>query len=423
MIKRDYYLNQIIDRMWNGNIKVITGIRRGGKSTLLFKLFKDYLISSGVPNDNIIGIALDLRKNYKFRNPIFLCDYIQGIVENNTDKKYYLLIDEVQFTITVKDKESGVDVTIYDMLNELKSYDNLDCYVTSSNSKMLSSDIATEFRGRSSQIRVFPLSFEEFYSWRGGVVSEALNEYMIYGGMPGLIEENTDLKKRSYLKNLYDEIYIRDLVEHAHIQREDVMNEILDYLASQVGSLTNASKIAGAINTKTNNKITDDTISKYVKHAIDAFLISEARRYDVKGKRYFEYPNKYYYEDIGLRNARLGYRQFETGHIMENIIYNELIRRGYQVDVGVIEDRRNGEHKIKEIDFVVNYFDKRIYIQSAYKMDGEDKSNSELDSLTLTGDFFKKIIIRNDILTSFYDDNGILHVNLTEFLLGKIELF
>jgi len=423
MIKRDYYLNQIIDRMWNGNIKVITGIRRGGKSTLLFKLFKDYLISSGVPNDNIIGIALDLRKNYKFRNPIFLCDYIQGIVENNKDKKYYLLIDEVQFTITVKDKESGVDVTIYDMLNELKSYDNLDCYVTGSNSKMLSSDIATEFRGRSSQIRVFPLSFEEFYSWRGGVVSEALNEYMIYGGMPGLIEENTDLKKRSYLKNLYDEIYIRDLVEHAHIQREDVMNEILDYLASQVGSLTNASKIAGAINTKTNNKITDDIISKYVKHAIDAFLISEAKRYDVKGKRYFEYPNKYYYEDIGLRNARLGYRQFETGHIMENIIYNELIRRGYQVDVGVIEDRRNGEHKIKEIDFVVNYFDKRIYIQSAYKMDGEDKANSELDSLTLTGDFFKKIIIRNDILTSFYDDNGILHVNLTEFLLGKIELF
>lgn len=423
MIKRDYYLNQIIDRMWNGNIKVITGIRRGGKSTLLFKLFKDYLISSGVPNDNIIGIALDLRKNYKFRNPIFLCDYIQGIVENNKDKKYYLLIDEVQFTITVKDKESGVDVTIYDMLNELKSYDNLDCYVTGSNSKMLSSDIATEFRGRSSQIRVFPLSFEEFYSWRGGVVSEALNEYMIYGGMPGLIEEDTDLKKRSYLKNLYDEIYIRDLVEHAHIQREDVMNEILDYLASQVGFLTNASKIAGAINTKTNSKITDDTISKYVKRAIDAFLISEARRYDVKGKRYFEYPNKYYYEDIGLRNARLGYRQFETGHIMENIIYNELIRRGYQVDVGVIEDRRNGEHKIKEIDFVVNYFEKRIYIQSAYKMDGEDKSNSELDSLTLTGDFFKKIIIRNDILTSFYDDNGILHVNLTEFLLGKIELF
>lgn len=423
MIKRDYYLNQIIDRMWNGNIKVITGIRRGGKSTLLFKLFKDYLISSGVPNDNIIGIELDLRKNYKFRNPIFLCDYVQNIVENNTDKKYYLLIDEVQFTITVKDKESGVDVTIYDMLNELKSYDNLDCYVTGSNSKMLSSDIATEFRGRSSQIRVFPLSFEEFYSWRGGVVSEALNEYMIYGGMPGLIEENTDLKKRSYLKNLYDEIYMRDLVEHAHIKREDVMNEILDYLASQVGSLTNASKIAGAINTKTNNKITDDTISKYVKHAIDAFLISEAKRYDIKGKMYFEYPNKYYYEDIGLRNARLGYRQFETGHIMENIIYNELIRRGYQVDVGVIEDRRNGTYKIKEIDFIVNYFDKRIYIQSAYKMDGEDKANSELDSLTLTGDFFTKIIIRNDILTSFHDDNGILHVNLLEFLLGKIELF
>lgn len=423
MIKRDYYLNQIIDRMWNGNIKVITGIRRGGKSTLLFNLFRDYLLSIGVQEENIIEIELDLRRNYKFRNPILLCEHIQSIVENNKDKRYYLLIDEVQFTITVKDKESGVNVTIYDMLNELKSYENLDCYVTGSNSKMLSSDIATEFRGRSSQIKVYPLSFEEFYSWRGGVVSEALNEYMIYGGMPGLVTENTNQKKRSYLKNLYDEIYMRDLVEHAHIKREDVMNEILDYLASQVGSLTNASKIAGAINTKTNNKITDDTISKYIKHTIDAFLISEARRYDVKGKMYFEYPNKYYYEDIGLRNARLGYRQFEIGHIMENIIYNELVRLGYQVDVGVIEDRRDGVRKIKEIDFVVNNFDRRIYIQSAYKIDGEDKANSELDSLKLTGDFFKKIIIRNDILTSYYDESGILHANLVEFLLGKVELF
>ena len=327
--------------MWNGNIKVITGIRRGGKSTLLFNLFKEYLLSTGVSENHIIEIELDKRKYYKFRDPIYLCDYVENIVKKEKNDKYYLFIDEVQFTQKVKDKESGIEVSIYDMLNELKAYSNLDCYVTGSNSKMLSSDIATEFRGRSSQIKVYPFSFEEFYSYRGGVASEALDEYMLYGGMPGLINEPTAERKRSYLKNLYDEIYIKDLVEHARVQRQDVLEELLDYLASSIGSLTNANKITGAINAKTSNKISDDTIAKYIKHTIDAFLISEARRYDVKGKMYFDYPNKYYYSDVGLRNVRLNYRQIDSGHIMENIIYNELIRRGYSVDVvGIIIEEK-----------------------------------------------------------------------------------
>ena len=423
MIQRNFYLNQIIERMWNGNIKVITGIRRGGKSTLLFNLFKEYLLSTGVSENHIIEIELDKRKYYKFRDPIYLCDYVENIVKKEKNDKYYLFIDEVQFTQKVKDKESGIEVSIYDMLNELKAYSNLDCYVTGSNSKMLSSDIATEFRGRSSQIKVYPFSFEEFYSYRGGVASEALDEYMLYGGMPGLINEPTAERKRSYLKNLYDEIYIKDLVEHARVQRQDVLEELLDYLASSIGSLTNANKITGAINAKTSNKISDDTIAKYIKHTIDAFLISEARRYDVKGKMYFDYPNKYYYSDVGLRNVRLNYRQIDSGHIMENIIYNELIRRGYSVDVGVVEDRSNHNKKIKEIDFVVNNFDKKIYIQSAFRMDEQKKKETELDSLKLTGDFFKKIVIRNDIPTSFYDDDGIMHCRLIDFLLNKVELF
>ena len=409
--------------MWNGNIKVITGIRRGGKSTLLFNLFKEYLLSTGVSENHIIEIELDKRKYYKFRDPIYLCDYVENIVKKEKNDKYYLFIDEVQFTQKVKDKESGIEVSIYDMLNELKAYSNLDCYVTGSNSKMLSSDIATEFRGRSSQIKVYPFSFEEFYSYRGGVASEALDEYMLYGGMPGLINEPTAERKRSYLKNLYDEIYIKDLVEHARVQRQDVLEELLDYLASSIGSLTNANKITGAINAKTSNKISDDTIAKYLKHTIDAFLISEARRYDVKGKMYFDYPNKYYYSDVGLRNIRLNYRQIDSGHIMENIIYNELIRRGYSVDVGAVEDRSNHNKKIKEIDFVVNNFDKKIYIQSAFRMDEQKKKETELDSLKLTADFFKKIVIRNDIPTSFYDDDGIMHCRLIDFLLNKVELF
>ena len=422
MINREYYLNQIISKMWDGNIKVITGIRRCGKSTLLFDLFYGHLIKSGVEENNIIKIELDKRKYLKYRNPIYLCDYVENIVTNDKNNKYYLFIDEVQLTNEVKDKESNIVATIYDMLNELKGYPNLDCYVTGSNSKMLSSDIATEFRGRSSQIKVYPLSFKEIYEFKQIDKRDLLDEYMQYGGMPGLINLNTDEEKKAYLDNLYSEIYLKDLVEHGKIRREDILEEVLNYLASQISSLTNSSNIANSINVKTTSKIDDGLITRYLNQLKDAFLISEAKRYDIKGKTYFDYPNKYYYTDIGLRNSRLNYRQNDQGHIMENIIYNELIMRGYSVDIGVVEDRRDGTKKQKEIDFIVNNFDNKIYIQSALRIEEDAKMNSELDSLKLTKDFFKKIIIRNDIISSFYDENGIMHANLIDLLLEKVDI-
>jgi len=424
MIQRDSYLNKIIERMWDGNIKVITGLRRCGKSTLLFELFSDYLLSNGADENKIIKIKLDERKYYKFRNPIKLCDYVLDLISKDAESKYYLFIDEVQFTVNVKDKDNDdIEISIYDMLNELRGYKNLDVYVTGSNSKMLSKDIATQFRGRSTQIKVYPFSFKEFYSYRGGTISEAIDEYLLYGGMPGLVNEISIESKRNYLKNLYEEIYIKDLVERGKIQREDVLDFLLDYLSSSVGSLTNPNKITNAINDKLTIKISNDTISKYLNDMIDAFLISEVKRYDVRGKKYFIYPNKYYYSDVGLRNVRLNYRQMDYGFMMENVIYNELVRRGYSVDVGVIEDRRDGSKKIREIDFVVNDFDKKIYIQCSYKMDDDIKINSEVDSLKLTNDFFKKIIIRRDIITSFYDESGIFNCSLEDFLLDKVELF
>lgn len=424
MIKREFYLNQIIRNMWNGEIKVITGIRRCGKSVLLFDLFYDYLLKEGTEKENIIKIELDQRKYYKFRNPIALCDYVESAVTKNEDKKFYLFIDEVQFTKKITDKENGdIEVTIYDMLNELKSYKNLDVYVTGSNSKMLSSDIATEFRGRATQIHVYPLSFEEFYSYKGGDEKKALDEYMLYGGLPRILKIDDENDKKNYLSSLYDEMYIKDIVERNLIEREDVLGDILDYLASQISSLTNPTNVANSISSMRNENINQAMAANYIKHTMDSFLISMARRYDIKGKSYFNYPNKYYYTDIGLRNARLNYRQFDAGHIMENIIYNDLIRRGYSVDVGVVVDRRNGANTQKEVDFVVNDGDKKIYIQSSVRMDTAEKESAELNSLMLTGDFFRKIIVRMDIPHNFYDDNGIYHCNLIDFLLGKSELF
>lgn len=423
MIKRDYYLNQIISKMWDGNVKVITGIRRCGKSTLLFEIFYDYLLTHGVSENNIIKIELDKRKDLKYRNPILLCDYIESKLINDKTNKYYLFIDEVQLTKKVKDKASGINVTLFDMLNELKGYKNLDCYVTGSNSKMLSSDIATEFRGRSSQIKVFPLSFKEIYSFKGGDKRDLLDEYMHYGGMPGLINLKTDEEKKAYLDNLYDEIYLRDLVEHGKIKREDVLEEMLNYLASQISSLTNSSSIASSINIKSSIKIDDGLITRYLNQLKNSFLISEVKRYDIKGKTYFDFPNKYYYTDLGLRNSRLNYRQNDPGHIMENIIYNELIMRGFSVDVGIVEERKKDSKKKKEIDFIVNNFDNKIYIQSAFRIDTENKEKSELDSFKLTNDFYKKIIIRNDITSSFYDEEGILHLSLIDFLLNTKNIF
>jgi predicted AAA+ superfamily ATPase len=424
MIKRDYYLNRIIHNMWNYEVKVITGIRRCGKSVLLFDLFYDYLLSQGVQADHVIKIELDQRRYYKFRDPIKLCDYVESIVSKNHSDRFYLFIDEVQLTTKVIDNENGnIEVTIYDMLNELKAYKNLDVYVTGSNSKGLSKDIATEFRGRATQIHVYPLSFKEFYSYVGGDERKALDTYMLFGGMPRLLALTDEKDKKDYLSSLYSELYIRDIVERNGIEREDILNEILDFLASQISSLTNPTNISNALTGIRKEKINSTLVSNYVQYAIDSFLISMAKRYDVKGKTYFKYPNKYYYTDIGLRNARLNYRQYDPGHIMENIIYNELIIRGYSVDVGVVTDRTGGANLQKEIDFVVNDADRKIYIQSAFKMDTDKKESSELASLMLTKDFFKKIVIRMDIPHNFFDDNGILHCNLIDMLLGRVELF
>lgn len=424
MIQRDAYLNRLIHSMWNGEIKVITGIRRCGKSVLLFELFFEYLLSQGVPESHILKIELDQRRYYRFRNPITLCEYVESIVQNQKDENFFLFIDEVQLTTKVVDQANGgIEVTIYDMLNELKAYKNLDVYVTGSNSKGLSKDIATEFRGRATQIHVFPLSFAEFYAAVGGDERKALDTYMLYGGMPRLLALDDDKDKKDYLISLYNELYIRDIVERNGIEREDILNDILNFLASQISSLTNPTNIANTISSMKNEKVNTALVSNYVQYIIDSFLISMAKRYDVKGKTYFKYPNKYYYTDIGLRNARLNYRQYDPGHIMENMIYNELLRRGYSVDVGVVCDRSDGSKVQKEIDFVVNDADKKVYIQSAFHMDTDKKEASELSSLMLTKDFFKKIIVRMDIPHHFYDDNGIFHCSLIDMLLERVELF
>lgn len=424
MIKRDFYLNRIAHSMWNGEVKVITGIRRCGKSVLLFELFYEYLRNRGVPEELIIRIELDQRRYYKYRNPINLCEYVEALVQENQEKQFYLLIDEVQLTSKVVDKENGnIEVTIYDMLNELKAYKNLDVYVTGSNSKGLSSDIATEFRGRATQIHVYPLSFQEYCLYLGIDERSALDGYMLYGGMPKILTMEDEKDKKAYLSSLYEELYIKDIVERNGIEREDILNDILDFLASQISSLTNPTNIANALASMKNEKINPALVSNYVQHIMDSFLIHMAKRYDVKGKTYFKYPNKYYYTDIGLRNARLNYRQYDPGHIMENVIYNELVRRGYSVDVGVVSDRTARQNVQKEIDFVVNDADRKIYIQSALRIDTEHKNTSELASLLLTKDFFKKSVIRMDIPHSFYDNDGIFHCNLIDFLLERVELF
>ena len=424
MIRRDYYLNRMVRSMWNGEVKVVTGIRRSGKSVLLFNLFLDYLLNQGVPESQVIRIELDQRRNYRYRNPVSLCQHVESIVQSDKDRQYYLFIDEVQMTQKVKDSENGgLEVTIYDMLNELKAYKNLDVYVTGSNSRGLSSDIATEFRGRATQIHVYPLSFGEYYSYAGGDERKALDAYMLYGGLPRILLLKDDKERKDYLTSLNRELYIRDIVERNKIEREDILNDILDFLASQVGSLTNPTNIANALTSMKHEKINPGLVANYVQHIMDSFMVGMAKRYDVKGKTYFAYPNKYYYTDLGLRNARLNYRQYDPGHLMENLLYNELILRGYSVDVGVVTDRTGGKNLQKEIDFVVNDADRKLYIQSAFRMDTEQKSSSETDSLLLAKDFFKKIVIRMDIPHNYYDDNGIFHCNMIDFLLGRVELF
>ena len=422
-IKRDRYLQQVIDYMWDGQVKVITGIRRCGKSYLLNVLFKNYLIEQNIPPDNIISIELDLTKDIKYRDPLALAEYVRSKVEGQTEQ-FYLFVDEIQMSDEVKNpyNPDGKKITFYDALNDLRSLPNLDVYVTGSNSKMLSKDILTEFRGRSDEIQVHPLSFAEYYSAVGGDKEDAFEEYAFYGGMPLVLSRPNDTAKANYLSSLFSEVYIKDIVERKKIEREDVLGQLLDLLCSSVGSLTNPKKIADTLRSKTGENIAQNTISAYIDHLEDAFLFSEAKRYDVKGRKYFEYPYKYYCEDIGLRNARIGFHQQEMTHIMENIIYNELVIRGFSVDVGVVysnEKNDNGSYSktAREIDFIASKGGKKVYIQSAFALPDDAKAEQELRPFSLTGDSFPKIIVRRDIRKRWYDDSGVLNIGLTEFLL------
>lgn len=420
IIKRDEYLNRIIDRKENGLIKVITGIRRCGKSFLLFNLFYDYLIESGVKEEQIITIALDDDTFVKYRDPDELSKYIRGKIVNSD--MYYILIDEVQYAITKDELKNPENIKLYNVLNGLMRLRNVDIYVTGSNSKMLTKDVLTAFRGRGDEVRVYPISFKEYYFFVGGDKSDAYEEYALYGGMPLVLTKKSDAEKMNYLHTLFTEVYFKDIVERYDIELPDVLSELTDDLCSSVGSLTNASKISNTLQTVKNIKVSGTTVSNYLNYLIESFLFSNAKRYDVKGKKYFEYPSKYYCADIGLRNARLNFRQQEETHIMENIIYNELLCREYSVDVGVVEivETSVGKRSKKqcEIDFVVNKGSKKYYIQSALNVSDPSKLETELRPLKNTKDFFKKIIISKTSMKSWTDEDGILHLGLYEFLLN-----
>ena len=424
-IKRDSYLQQLISYRFDGLVKVITGIRRCGKSYLLKNIYRDYLIENGVKGEQIITIELDLAKDIKYRNPLILSSYVREKVEKSKEE-YYLFVDEIQMSDEVANpyNPDGKRITFYDALNDLRGLSNLDVYVTGSNSKMLSSDILTEFRGRSDEIRVHPLSFAEYYSAVGGDKNEAFDEYAFYGGMPLILSRPDETAKMNYLNSLFSEVYIKDIVERKRIERQDILEQILDLLCSSVGSLTNPNKIANTLQSKQGGGVSANTIRAYIGHLEDAFLFSESKRFDVKGKSDFDSPNKYYSEDIGLRNARIGFRQQEMTHIMENIIYNELKIRQFLVDVGVVysrtvNDNGNSVRTPREIDFVVNSGGKRTYIQSAYAMTTDEKAETELRPFTLVGDSFPKIVVRKDVGKRWYDDNGILNINVIDFLLDK----
>ncbi len=424
VIKRDEYLNRIIDRKENGLAKVITGIRRCGKSFLLFNLFYDYLIENGVKEEQIIRIALDDDTFLDCRNPDNLSKYIRSKITNSD--MYYILIDEVQYAITKTELKNPENIRLYNVLNGLMRLRNVDIYVTGSNSKMLTKDILTAFRGRGDEIKVYPFSFKEYYSFAGGDKSDAYEEYALYGGMPLVLAKKSEPEKTNYLKTLFTEVYFKDIAERYAIELPDVLSELTDDLCSSVGSLTNASKISNTLQTVKGIKVSSATVASYLNYLTESFLFSNAKRYDVKGKKYFERPSKYYCTDIGLRNARLNFRQQEETHIMENIIYNELICREYSVDVGVVEfaETIDGKKAKKqcEIDFVVNRGAKKYYIQSALNVSEPSKLETELRPFRQTKDFFKKIIITKSSAKAWTDEEGILHLGLYEFLLNENSL-
>lgn len=433
-IERQQYLDALIKKKDNGRVKIITGIRRCGKSYLLFELFKNHLLKNGVPAENIIEVVLDEVENIRYRNPFELNDYIKGRAADQT-QRYYVFIDEIQFCSEeqnpyVSDPEAKI--TFVDTVLGLLRNKNLDIYITGSNSKMLSKEVLTQFRDRGDEIHVMPLSYAEIlpvYLRRGYDKSDAWRDYCTYGGMPYVLALETPEEKSAYLKALFDETYLRDIIERADVRNEtEVLEVLLDFVSSSIGSLTNPSKLANRFLSEKKINISHSTVSKYLGLFLDAYILRCAKRYDIKGAQYFDSPVKYYYSDIGLRNARLNFRQVEESHIMENIIYNDLVRRGFNVDVGVVgyfnraKDEQGSAKTVRvqaEVDFVVNRGSQRYYIQSALNIDSPEKKAQETNSLSRIDDSFKKIVVIKDNVVPKYDDKGILYIGVRDFLLNE----
>lgn len=413
-IKRDKYLNDLINRMHNGMIKVVTGIRRCGKSYLLFHIFKNYLLEKGIPESHMIMIELDQRKNKKYRDPDAILDYIESLISD--DEPYYIILDEVQMLNEFEE-----------VLNSLLHISNADIYVTGSNSKFLSKDVITEFRGRGDEIHIYPLTFKEFMEAYEGDIYHGWAEYVVYGGLPLTVTMKTEEQKIHYLTNLFQETYLKDIMERHRIEKTQELEDLVNILASAIGSLTNPPKIEATFKSVIQSAISLNTIRQYLEYLEDAFIINKANRYDVKGRKYIGTPLKYYFEDVGLRNARLGFRQIEETHLMENIIYNELRSRGYSVDVGMVEkrgkDAEGKEYKNQlEIDFVANLGSKRYYVQSAFSMPTEEKRVQEKASLINVNDSFKKIIVVKDVVNVTRDEAGITTMSIYDFLLKENSL-
>jgi len=413
-IKRDIYLDRLIRREKNGLIKIVTGVRRCGKSYLLFNLFHNYLLEKGVREDHIIEIALDDRSNKELRDPDNMLKYVkERIVDKDT---YYIILDEVQLLAEFED-----------VLNSFMHIRNADVYVTGSNSKFLSSDLVTEFRGRGDEIRIYPLSFREYCSVYEGSADEAWDDYFTYGGLPLILSRETTEEKAEYLMSLFQKVYLSDIIDRHKVRHQEELDELVDILASAVGSLTNPLKLANAFKSVKKKTISDKTLKKYMDYLMDAFLVSKAVRYDIKGRKYIGSPAKFYFEDVGLRNARLNFRQMEENHIMENIIYNELRIRGYHVDVGLVEQfGKNSENKTTkkqlEVDFVVTRGSEKYYIQSAFAMNTEGKREQEERPLNAIGDSFKKIIVVRDNIKVRRNDMGIVTIGVRNFLLDEHSL-
>lgn len=413
-IKRDIYLDRLIRREKNGLIKIVTGVRRCGKSYLLFNLFHNYLLEKGVREDHIIEIALDDRSNKELRDPDNMLKYVkERIVDKDT---YYIILDEVQLLAEFED-----------VLNSFMHIRNADVYVTGSNSKFLSSDLVTEFRGRGDEIRIYPLSFREYCSVYEGSADEAWDDYFTYGGLPLILSRETTEEKAEYLMSLFQKVYLSDIIDRHKVRHQEELDELVDILASAVGSLTNPLKLANAFKSVKKKTISDKTLKKYMDYLMDAFLVSKAVRYDIKGRKYIGSPAKFYFEDVGLRNARLNFRQMEENHIMENIIYNELRIRGYHVDVGLVEQfGKNSENKTTkkqlEVDFVVTRGSEKYYIQSAFAMNTEGKREQEERPLNAIGDSFKKIIVVRDNIKVRRNDMGIVTIGVRNFLLDDHSL-